>query len=115
MSLLFDAMEPFVFVEKVREPDGQGGTVTNWREGATFKAAMTFNTSIEARIAQKQGVTSLYTMTYAPGLPIDYHDIVKRISDGKIFRITSDGADKVTPKGAGLKIEQVSAEEWSLV
>jgi hypothetical protein len=37
-----------------------------------------------------------------------------RNSDGKIFRITSDGDDNHTPKSATLDMRQVSAEEWSL-
>jgi hypothetical protein len=45
---------------------------------------------------------------------LDFHDVIMRIADGKIFRITSDGDDNKTPKSATLDMRQVSAEEWSL-
>ena len=38
----------------------------------------------------------------------------KRLSDGKIFRVTSDGDDKYTPSSANLNMRQVSCEEWEL-
>ena len=61
MSLLTQAMEDVVLMEKKREPDGEGGFLqTVWVDGAYFKAAITFNTSMEARTAEKQGVTSRY-------------------------------------------------------
>jgi hypothetical protein len=45
---------------------------------------------------------------------LQYHDIFKRKSDNKIFRVTSDGDDKHTPPSATLDMRQVSAEEYTL-
>ena len=42
---------------------------------------------------------------------LSYNDIFKRKSDGKIFRVTSDGDDKYTPDSAILNMRQVTAEE----
>lgn len=114
MSLLDDFMETCVLFEKVRQPDGEGGWFTTWREGATFKAAITLDTTMEARIAEAQGVRNAYTVTTGRNITLDYHDVFKRGSDGKTFRVTSDGTDKKTPKSAGLDMRQVTAEEWSL-
>lgn len=114
MSLLEEFMEPFVFLNKSKTADGYGGYIDVWSEGAEFSAAVTFDTSIEARTAQKNGVTSLYTITTSRGLVLEYHDVIKRASDGKIFRVTSDGDDKFTPASAGLDMRQVTAEEWRL-
>lgn len=36
MSLLNDFARPCVLMEKHREPDGAGGYVTTWTEGAAF-------------------------------------------------------------------------------
>lgn len=113
MSLIDDAMERVVLIDKKSEPDGEGGFISTWVEGAEFNAAITFNTSIEARVAQKQGVTSLYTVTTRRGVRLDYHDVFKRLSDGKIFRVTSDGDDVISPKSSSLDMRQVTAEEWS--
>ena len=82
-----------------------------WRE---FYAAIVFDTSMEARVADKQGVTSLYTVTTRKNMTLEYHDVFRRIRDGKIFRVTSDGDDKHTPASANLDMRQVTAEEWSL-
>lgn len=114
MSLLNEAMEDFIFMNKVKSEDGYGGYINTWQEGVTFKAAATFDTSIEARTAEKQGVTSLYTITTEKALTLEYHDVIKRSRDQKVFRITSDGDDKFTPKSATLDMRQVTAEEWSL-
>lgn len=115
MSLLTDAMEDCVFYNKTKEPDGEGGYVNEWTEGVEFKAAITFDNSIEARVADKSGVTSLYTVTAPKGTQLDYHDVFKRLSDGKVFRVTSDGDDKQTPKSASFSFLQVNAEEWQMV
>lgn len=114
MSLLTDAMEEFVFMNKIKTADGYGGYINTWREGVEFNAAVTFDSSIEARVGEKQGVTSLYTVTTEKSLVLEYHDVIKRSRDGKIFRITSDGDDKFTPASATLNMRQVTAEEWRL-
>lgn len=114
MSLLSDAMETCVLMNKQTVADGYGGYITTYVEGASFQAAIVFDTSIEARTAEKQGVTSLYTVTTPRSLTLEYHDVFKRARDEKIFRVTSDGDDKYTPQSATLDMRQVTAEEWTL-
>ena len=112
MSLLTQAMENVVMLEKRRVPDGEGGFTTDWVDGVQFKAAITFNSSMEARTAEKQGVTSRYTITAPLNAKLEYHDVLKRLRDGKIFRVTSDGDDVQTPASASFQFLQVEAEEW---
>lgn len=115
MSLLTQAMEDVVLMEKKRDPDGEGGFLpTVWVDGASFKVAITFNSSMEARTAEKQGVTSLYTITAPLNAKLEYHDVIRRLRDGKVFRIKSDGDDVQTPKSATFQFLQVEAEEWEL-
>lgn len=114
MSLLDEAMESYIMLDKVSVDDGYGGTVSTWREGAKIQGAMVFNTSIEARVAGAQGVTSVYTLTVSRKVSLEYHDVLRRIRDGKIFRVTSDGDDSYTPQSAGLDMRQVTCEEWVL-
>ena len=114
MSLLDKSMESVVMLEKKRSPDGQGGFDTEYEEGTVFNAAITFDASMTARIAEAQGVKSRYTITTRKNVVLEYHDVIKRLSDGKIFRITSDGEDKFTPVSASLNMRQVTAEEWRL-
>lgn len=114
MSLLDIAMTDCVMLDKITQSDGYGGYITTWSEGAEFQCAIVLNNSMQARTAEKLGVTGLYTVTTTKALNLQYHDVFKRLEDGKIFRVTSDGDDLKTPKGAGLNMRNVSAEEWSL-
>lgn len=114
MSLLSEQMELCVMIDKSTELDSYGSMVTVWREGAPFSAATVLDSSLQARVAEKQGVTGIYTITTNKSVNLQYHDVFKRVSDGKIFRVTSDGDDNKTPASASLNMRQVSAEEWEL-
>lgn len=115
MSLLSEAMEKCILLNKSSVPDGYGGRRDIWQESDfDFDAAIVFDTSLEARRAEKEGVTSLYTVTTEKSIKLEYRDVFKRISDNKIFRVTSDGDDKYTPASATLNMRQVTAEEWNL-
>lgn len=114
MSLLDEAMETFVIMNKISVPDGYGGRKVTWTEGAEIKGALVFDSSMQARIAMAQGVTSVYTLVTKKSLILDYHDVLKRISDGKILRVTSDGDDLKTPSSASLDMRNVTCEEWKL-
>ena len=107
-------MEGCVLLNKQTVNDGYGGYITTYTEGAEFSAAFRFDSSIEARAAEKQGVTSLYTIITSKNIVLQYHDVLRRKRDGKIFRITSDGDDSYTPNSATLDMRLVTAEEWSL-
>lgn len=114
-SNLVEAMKvPCTMLEKTRVPDGEGGFTTGWRDGAPFMAAIALDSSTLARIAEKQGVSSLYTVTTSPDAHLDFHDVFRRDSDGQVFRVTSDGSDRTTPSVATFHFERVSAEEWVL-
>ena len=113
-SLLDQAFEECVFINKTKEDDGYGVYIDTYSEGVAVECAITFNTSLEARTAEKQGVTSLYTITTKKDVILEYHDIIKRRQDGKIFRITSDGDDSATPASASLNMRVCTAEEFSL-
>lgn len=106
--------EQYVLLTRERVSDGEGGLIEAWSEGATFTAAVTFDSTLSARVAEHDGVTSLYTVTVREGEPLKFHDVFKRASDGKVFRVTSDGEDVQTPSVASFSFSQATAEEWSL-
>ena len=114
MNLIEHMSEPFIMMDKSRQPDGEGGFIVSWNEGATFNAALTMDSTMQAQIAMKQGVTSVYTVTTTRNVILEYHDVIKRVSDGRIFRITSNGGEKKTPFVTDLDINQVTAEGWEL-
>ena len=90
------------------------GFTTTWVDGATIQAAVVYNASIEARIGVVQGLTSLYTITTKKSVNLQYHDVLRRVSDGKILRVTSDSDDLKTPSSATLDMRNVTAEEYEL-
>lgn len=114
MNLIEKMMETFCFMEKTRVPDGEGGFTTTWKEGVTFSCAIVMDTTMQAIIAQSQGVKSVYTITTSKSVELDYNDVIKRVTDGKIFRITSDKGDKASPSISSLDMAQFKAEKWSL-
>ena len=115
MSLIDEFKEHCQLMEKTRVPDGEGGWTTSWTTGAEFDAAIVMDTTMQARRAEAEGMTSVYTVTTDKSLPLDFHDVFRRESDGKTFRVTSDSSDKETPDVASFQFAQVTAEEWSLV
>lgn len=114
MNLVENMMENCKLIEKKRVPDGAGGFETEWVDGAEFKAAIIRDTSLDARIAEKSGVTSVFTITTYQSCRLAYHDVFKRLSDGKTFRVTSDAGDKESPRVSDLDMAQVTAEKWEL-
>lgn len=114
MSLLFDAMENCTILDKKTAPDGRGGVVTIWEDGAQIKAAIALKSSMEITIAQALNADNQYFVITPKTVVLRLHDVIRRDADGKVFRIKSDGDDMKTPKSAGLKVRRVEAEEWSL-
>ena len=115
MSLLTEQMEDCTIIDRVTASDGYGGYISRWQDGAKIKCAIVFDSSMQARIAETQGVKALYTITTQKNINLQYHQVIRRERDGKIFRITSDGDDKHTPASATLNMRQVTGEEWSLI
>lgn len=77
-------------------------------------AAITTDSTMQTKIAEAQGVTSVYTITTSRNVMLEFHDVIKRVQDGAILRVTSNAEDKVSPNYGTLDIAQVSAERWKL-
>lgn len=114
MSLLEEAYEDFTIINKSVVDDGYGGITTKWTDGATIKGAIVFDNSAQMKVAQAMGVTSAYTLTVKKSVELDYHTVIRRESDQKTFRLTSNSDDKKTPGSASLNMRQYSAEEWTI-
>ena len=114
MSLIDEMMEDCVMLDRLTADDGLGGFTYEWQEGAHFKAAIVKNSTMEARIAEKQGVTELYTITVYKGMHLEFHDVFKRLSDNSTFRVTSNIPDSETPERATFQIGQVTAEKYTV-
>lgn len=114
MSLLDDFSRPCVLMEKTRQPDGEGGYITDWTEGLEFINHQALDTSMEARIAAKQGVTSVYSALVESNLPIEYGDYFKDRETGTVYRVTSNPEEKTAPKSASFALKYFTAERTEL-
>lgn len=114
MSLLDDFARTCVLMEKKRVPDGAGGYMVQWEEGAEFTNYQALDTSMEARIAEKQGVTSPYSALVDKDFPIEYNDVFKDTETGQTYRVTSNPEEKPAPKSSTLPLKYFTAEKWSL-
>lgn len=114
MNLVEAMMDDYCIVNRIKDTDGEGGFKVRWEDGAEFKAAVVQDTTLQAKIAEKEGVTSTYTVTTIRDVALDFHDVIKRKKDGMIFRITSEAGMKMSPRVSGLDMAQVSAERWEL-
>lgn len=113
MSLIEQMMEECTLYEKRRVPDGEGGFDVEWVESEPFMAVIGHDNSMQARLAESQGVKSVYTITTHRNVALDYHDIIKR-ADGKILRVTSHSGEEVSPRFSSINMAQVTAENWEL-
>jgi hypothetical protein len=107
-------LDDFAFMVKTLVPDGVGGQKRTWVQGLTFTANVSKVTTNPMEVAEAQGTKAVYKVTTPKTLILDFHDVIKRISDGKTFRITSDGTDMSTPDSSTLNMRIVNAEEWAI-
>lgn len=109
MSLISAMMSPFVMLDKHTSNDGAGGVETTWTEGARFEAVAVIDTSLEAQIADRDDLSKTYVITTSKAVVLQYNDHLRRLSDGAVFRVTSDQNDRIAPAVSTLDIAQVKA------
>lgn len=114
MSLLDDFARTCVLMEKTRVPGSEGGYVTTWSEGTEFINHQALNTSTEAQIAEKQGISSIYEALVERDFPIEYGDYFKDRVTGFVYRVTSRPEEKQAPKSASFALKYFTAERTEL-
>ena len=114
MSLLDSMMEKCAILNHIRVDDEYGSSIDTWSEGSRFDATIIKNTTTEAVIAEKEGVTEIFTVVVRKGFSLDYHDVFKRLSDSQIFRVTGNVKDSEAPEASSVRIAKVTAEKWVL-
>ena len=100
MSLLDDFGAECVLLERKRTPDGEGGFTTVWSDGITFLNYSALDSSMQARVAEAQGVSSVYTVLVGKDVPIEYGDYYRDAQTGATYRVTSNPAEKQAPRSA---------------
>ena len=114
MSLLDDFARPCVLLEKTRKPDGEGGYTVEWADGAVFTNYQALDTSMEARRAEKEGVTSLYSVLVDKAVPIEYNDYFRDETTGETYRVTSNPEEKMAPRSSTMPLKYFTAERRAL-
>ena len=114
VNLLTMMMDDCKILNHVRTDDPYGGYSDTWTEGASFKASIVKDTSVEQQIAEKEGVSEAFTVVVNDDFTLDYHDVFKRLRDNSIFRVTSRTADSIAHPASTIRIAKVSAERWVL-
>ena len=114
MSLLDDFARPCVLLDKSRVPDGESGYITTWAEGAEFYNYQALDTSMEARRAEKEGVTSVYSVLVQQSVPIEYNDFFRDKTTGETYRVTAEPRAKKTPRSASFALKYFTAEKKAL-
>lgn len=114
MSLLEDYERPCVLLEKKRVPGPEGGWTTEWVPGASFVSYQYMDSSMEARRAEKEGVTSVYSVLVGREVPIEYNDVYRDTSTGHTYRVTSRPEEQAAPNSSNLDLKFFTAERWEL-
>lgn len=111
MALFAEAFKDvFVFREKHTASNGMGGFDVIYTDGERFSGALTTDQSTEAKIAEKQGVTVIQTLTVPPDVPLDFGDRIKSVETGVEYRITSRKGTNKTPSVASFQFQNFSVE-----
>ena len=108
--MLSDFFEDFIMQNWTSEPDGFGGIIWTLSDGASFRAGIATQNSAEAQLAYQAGTKTVYRIAHRKTLVLEQDDRVKRIKDGRIYRITSNSADMTTPAPAQEQFAWASAE-----
>lgn len=114
MSLLDEFSRPCAMMEMTRVSDGEGGFTVAWVDGVEFQNYYALDTSMEARIAEKEGVTSVYNALVQRDLPIEYNDVFRDKTTGQTYRVTSNPEDKKAPESSSFEVKFFTAERYAL-
>lgn len=114
MNLVLDSMRKCELLVVTEVSDGEGGNTNTYTASQTFLASVTTVNRSQEKSAEKMVPKSTYNITTPRDVTLKYHDIIRRVDDGKVFRITSNGDDMKTPATSTLKFTQVTGEEWEL-
>jgi hypothetical protein len=106
---LHDYFEPVYVQSWQAMTDGFGGVLWGWADGVEINVGFILDQSIEARVAEAQGIKSIYTIVSMLNSGIENNDVIRRIKDGAFYQITSDFNE--TPMVADVQFKQASAEK----
>ena len=112
MTLIGEALVPFEHLTETHVPDGTGGSVVTLVPGETFSAAAVRRMAASVTLGETEYSREKMTVITHRETELPFHALIRRISDGAVFRILSDGRDNGTPSVSALDLRVFSAERW---
>lgn len=114
MSLLEEYSDSYTQVIRVDSEDEYGSYITEYTDGVTFEASLAFTNEVSISTSEALGIRTNFQLMVPKDIVLSFHDLVRRNSDGKIFRVTSEGSNVYTPESSDLNLRYVDLEDWSL-
>ena len=114
MGLLDDYARPCVLMVRSAVPGGEGGNSTKWEAGEALTVHMARNDATEARRAEKETSTSVFSALVRRDAPIRYGDFFKDTETGETYRVTSAPDEKQSPRSATFALKSFTAEKEAL-
>lgn len=108
--MLTDYFEPFALLERTQTPDSLGGTTAKWRDSLIFEGGVTFVPGAETTVAGLRALRTVPVLAHDFDVTLRQDDVVRRLSDGAVFRVAGHSADMRTPACADLRFAQVPVE-----
>lgn len=111
--LIRDQIEECVILNKAIVPDGYGGYMTTYTDGAPFEAVITENNSMEAQVANIELEKTFYGVKTRRNVPLEHNTVFRR-ANGATYRITASEAMD-SPSFSAMDMKVLQAEEYALV
>ena len=108
--MLSDYFEPFALMEREQTPDGLGGTEAVWHDSLIFEGGVTFVPGGETDIAGLRALRTIPVLAHEFDVTLRQGDVVRRVSDGAVYRVAGQSSDMRTPAFADLRFAQVPVE-----
>ena len=119
--LLEKNFESFDILTPAETDDGIGGRSAVFNVSGGFQGVAVIAQTAHAAAkdqtvqhANAQSAEPAYTLLTKRAVLLPFHTVIRRTSDGRIFRTLSDPDDAKTPKGSHLDLRMHACEEWSL-
>lgn len=107
MNLMQDFSSRCRILNRVTVSDGEGGYRVEWQNGPEFDNYAWRDSSMEARRAEVEGVTSVYTGVVRKDVPLKYGDYYKDLETDAVFRVTSRPEEKQAPGRASSMLKDL--------
>ena len=110
----FEGHGDYVIMNYSLEPDGYGGTIPTWTQGAVFEATVTLDDSVQMKVAQASGVKGIYRVVASKSVNLPWHTVFRNVETGKTYRVTSKDENSTPSKSALPPMRWVSAEDYEI-